>query len=50
MFRMGLFLLILVASARTDAEKGILIPRPAAVDPADWDGQFKGGCAPILAG
>ena len=55
MFRMGLFFLVLVASAHTDAEKGILILRPAAVDPAlsvagDWDGQFKGGSAPILAG
>ncbi len=48
MFRVRFFfLLILIASAHTDAENGIPIPRPAAVEPAlsvagDWDGQFKG--------
>ena len=48
MFRVGFFfLLILIATAHTDAENGILIPRPAAVEPAlsvagDWDGQLEG--------
>ncbi len=48
MFRVRFFfLLILIASAHTDAENRIPIPRRATVEPAlsvagDWDGQFKG--------
>ncbi len=48
MFRIGFFfLLILVGSAQTNSEKGILTPRPPTVHPAlsvagDWDGQFDG--------
>ena len=48
MFRIGFFfLLILVGSAQTNSEKGILTPRPPTVHPAlsvagDWDCQFDG--------